>query len=105
MKMILLYSLKSDVLIKSALFKFIKGEAGSFYLTDIQPQSKESAASIWGELRTSQPVQQRTVTSPGKPKLRPSSSPEKLQKFERKEGLADKGREDRSGSLLLSKEN
>jgi len=46
--MILLYSLKSDLLIKSALFKFIKGEGSSFYLTDIQLYSKESAASIWG---------------------------------------------------------
>lgn len=47
-KMILLYSLKTEVLIKSSLFKFIKGQGSSFYLTDIQVYEKGKAASFWG---------------------------------------------------------
>ena len=48
MKLILLFSVKTDTLIKSSLFKFIKGEGNSFYLTDIQVYDKDNAAHFWG---------------------------------------------------------
>ena len=48
MKLILLYSMKTDVLIESALFKYIKGDSEGFYLTDIQVYSKGKATMLWG---------------------------------------------------------
>ena len=101
--MILLYSLKTEVLLKSSLFKFIKGQGSSFYLTDIQVYEKGKAASFWGEVRNSEHT--RATTSPGKPKIRPSSSPEKMKKIEKVEEKVrdDPNKSDKSGFLLLSK--
>lgn len=48
LKLILLYSLKTDVLLESCLFKYIKGEGETYYLTDVQLYKKSSAGKIWG---------------------------------------------------------
>ena len=48
LKLLLLYSLKTDVLLESCLFKYIKGTGDSYYLTDIQLYKKSSAGKIWG---------------------------------------------------------
>jgi hypothetical protein len=77
-KLLLAYSIKTDVLIKNSLFKYIKGEGNSYYLTDIQVYEKGRAVYVWGEVR--QPEKERIPTSPGKQRVRPSSSPERLQK-------------------------
>lgn len=47
-KLILLYSIKTDSLITSAMFKYIKGDPNSFYLTDIQVYNKTKANGLWG---------------------------------------------------------
>lgn len=82
MKLVLLYSIKTDILIKNALFKFIKAENNGFYLTDIQIYEKGRPATLWGDIRHCEPNQE---TSPSKlPRKRPTSSPEKLQGMARK---------------------
>ena len=48
LKLILIYSLKTDVLIQSALFKYIKGEGDYYYLTDILIYKKNQPSFIWG---------------------------------------------------------
>jgi hypothetical protein len=51
LKLLLLYSLKTDTLLESCLFKYIKGEGETYYLTDIQLFKRSSAAKIWGEFK------------------------------------------------------
>lgn len=51
LKLLLLYSLKTDVLLESCLFKYIKGEGDTYYLTDIQLYKKTSAGRVWGEFK------------------------------------------------------
>lgn len=46
--MALLYSLKTDILFRDALFKFVKDEIDSYYLVDIQVYSKTTATKLWG---------------------------------------------------------
>ncbi len=48
MKLVLLYSMKTDILIESSLFKYIKAEDGGFFLTDIQVYTKTRANLVWG---------------------------------------------------------
>ncbi len=72
-KLLLLYSIKTDILVKNALVKFIKGENNSFYLTDIQVYERGKAATVWGEIRHCETAQQEN--SPSKQKKRPTSSP------------------------------
>lgn len=79
-KLLLLYSIKSDVLVTSALFKFIRGEAGTFYLTDIQVYRKTRAATLWGDIRHySKEGSPLRGASPKKTAQRPASSPERLE--------------------------
>lgn len=46
--MALLFSLKTDILFRESLFKFVKDEIDSYYLVDIQVYSKTNAAKLWG---------------------------------------------------------
>lgn len=50
--MALLYSLKSDILFRDALFKFVKDEIDSYYLVDVQVYSRSSSAKLWGTYDT-----------------------------------------------------
>ncbi len=91
MKLTLLYSLKTDILFRDALFKFVKDEIDSYYLVDIQVYSKTNASRLWGSYDNTKVF----LESPDKKKIRPTSSPERLQKHrpadneERNPELAD----------------
>ena len=108
-KMLLLYSVKTDVLIKSSLLKFIKGEGNNFYLTDIQVYDKGKAHYLWGDIRHME--QKRVNTSPSRQMPRPSSSPERIQKAVMGkldmivESRVEKSREEKSVSFKMAKEN
>ena len=76
LKFLLMYSLKTDVLLEKCLFKFMKDpKTGNYYITDLQVYQKTSAARLWGEF------EKKKAESPVKTavKRRPASSPEKLQ--------------------------
>ena len=80
MKLVLLYSLRTDVLFKDALFKFVKDDIDSYYLVDVQVYKKGSANRVWGIFDNSKAY----MESPERPenkKIRPTSSPERLQKY------------------------
>jgi hypothetical protein len=102
-KMLLLYSIKTDVLVKSALFKYIKGEGNSYYLSDIQVYEKGKASFIWGDIRNNE--QSRVETSPTKKAIRPTSSPDRMQNSPSKKDRIDENREEKSISFKLAKEN
>jgi hypothetical protein len=76
LKLLLLYSLKTDLLFNDTLFKFVKDEIDSYYLVDIQVYSKGNAGELWGSYDNTKTFQELT----GKKKIRPSSSPERIQK-------------------------
>lgn len=71
--MALLYSLKTDILFRDALFKFVKDEIDSYYLVDIQVYSKTTASKLWGTFDNTKAF----LESPEKEKkkIRPTSSP------------------------------
>ena len=48
LKMTLLFSLRSDILFKDAMFKFVKDEIDSYYLVDVQVYSRTSGSKVWG---------------------------------------------------------
>lgn len=90
--MALLYSLKTDILFRDSLFKFVKDEIDSYYLVDIQVYEKTSASKLWGTYDNTKTF----LESPEKEKkkIRPTSSPERLQKFrEAKKGGGKEKRE------------
>lgn len=100
----MLYSLKTDIYLESCLFKYIKGEGDTFYLTDLQVYKKNNASKVWGENKQNCPLPEDHSPSPVRQKKRPTSSPEKLQTF----GVIKKveeNREEKSISFKLMKEN
>lgn len=50
-KLLLLYSLKTDIFLENSLFKYIKGEGETYYLTDIQVYRKSPANVVWGDIK------------------------------------------------------
>lgn len=48
LKLVLLYSLRTDILFKDSLFKFVKDEIDSYYMVDVQVYSKGTANKVWG---------------------------------------------------------
>lgn len=76
LKFLLIYSLKTDILLEKCLFKFMKDQkTGYYYMVDIQAYQKSSASKLWGDF------DKKKAESPTKAavKRRPASSPEKLQ--------------------------
>lgn len=72
LKFLLIYSIKTDILLEKCLFKFIKDpKTGYYYIVDIQAYRKASASKLWGEF------EKKKAESPTKPpiKRRPASSP------------------------------
>ena len=80
MKLVLLYSLRTDTLFKNSLFKFVKDEIDSYYLVDVQVYSKGSANKVWGIFDNTKAYME-SPEKPEKKKIRPTSSPERLQKY------------------------
>lgn len=76
LKFLLIYSLKTDILLEKCLFKFMRDPKNSYYyIIDIQAYQKTSATKLWGEF------EKKKAESPTKTnvKRRPASSPEKIQ--------------------------
>ena len=76
----LLYSLRTDILFKDALFKFVKDDIDSYYLVDVQVYNKGSANRVWGIFDNSKAYME-SPEKPEKKKIRPTSSPERLQRY------------------------
>ena len=96
--MLLLYSLRTDVLFEESLFKFIKDESDCFYLTDIQVYKKSQSTKVWGFYT------ERKAHSPSKGKMRrrPASSPERLQ---RKVDMPEDSPKEDCGALIMPKDS
>jgi hypothetical protein len=97
-KMLLLYSIRTDVVPENCLCKFISGPAGTYYLTDIHLYKKSPPLTLWGVA-----PRQNAPLPPVKERQRPTSSPDRM--FNRAVIKTDENREDRSISYKLMREN
>lgn len=95
-KLLLLYSLRTDILFQDSMFKYVKDEIDSYYLIDLHVYKRTNAARVWGNFDNTKTF----VESPEKQKkIRPASSPERLQKKRR-----TKINDHENGELILPEE-
>lgn len=73
LKLVLLYSLRTDVLFNDSIFKFVKDEIDTYYLVDIQVYSKGRSSRIWGNCDNTKTFAESPVKD--KKRIRPTSSP------------------------------
>lgn len=76
----LLYSLRTDTLFRDSIFKFVKDEIDSYYMVDVQVYEKGTASKVWGIYDNSKAYLE-SPEKPEKKRIRPTSSPERLQKY------------------------
>lgn len=72
-KMLLLYSIRTDVVLENCLCKYISGLGGTYYLTDIYLYKKSLPQTLWGLA-----PRQSAQLPPVKERQRPSSSPDRM---------------------------
>lgn len=72
-KLLLLYSIKTDVVPENCLCKYIRGVSGSYYLTDIHLFKRSPPQTLWGVA-----PQQSTQLPPVRERQRPTSSPDRM---------------------------